>query len=317
MKMCINMLVYDDAHKTALGYQKPLYLRKTQRNQPVLYSAKALTKKHDSISMRDSKETLILAEESRLKMKDKQKQNDDKPIDYTKLNKLYEYFVPQKQLSADEVYWSHVSKPTPFVSVVTPTPTKVFPKKLPTTSMVKENLQKAKDHLEKFDACIKNITVLSGVQVRNWGVMHIKGAFEEDVIPFFQNLRESFKLFEMVLYKEVNEMKVIFTQMENEVDQFSVEKKYFKIEKKQLLINNDRLLEENISCDIMCTFLRSLNKVDNCGNCERLEIELLNYQESNKSFNELSKHFSKLEEYCISLELSLQHNEEKMICDKF
>ncbi|GJT68894.1 retrovirus-related pol polyprotein from transposon TNT 1-94 [Tanacetum coccineum] len=94
------------------------------------------------------------------------------------------------ELSAEQVYWSPVSKPTPSVLVVKPTPTKVFPKKLPTTSMVKWNLQKAKDHLDKFNACIKNRTVLSDIQVGNWGVMHIKWAFEEDVIPFFKNIVE-------------------------------------------------------------------------------------------------------------------------------
>ncbi|GJX68341.1 integrase, catalytic region, zinc finger, CCHC-type containing protein [Tanacetum coccineum] len=46
--------------------------------------------------------------------------------------------------------------------------------------------------------------------------------------------------------KEVKEMKDIFEQMEDEVDQCSVAKKSFENEKKQLLINNDRLLEENI-----------------------------------------------------------------------
>ncbi|GJU01436.1 hypothetical protein Tco_1111774 [Tanacetum coccineum] len=50
--------------------------------------------------------------------------------------------------------------------------------------------------------------------------------------------------------------------------------------------------------------------------CQNLEIKLLNQQESNNSFNELSKQFEKLEEYCISLELSLQHNKETMICDE-
>nr|GEU73540.1 hypothetical protein [Tanacetum cinerariifolium] len=124
----------------------------------------------------------------------------------------------------------------------------------------------------------------------NWEMKHIEDAYEEEVIPSAKNLRESFKLFEMGLYKE--------------------------IEKKQLLINNDRLLEENISCDVMCTFLRTLHRVDNCESCKSLEIELLNQQESNKSFNELLKRFAKLEEYCISLELSLQHNKEKMICDE-
>ncbi|GJZ08517.1 hypothetical protein Tco_0542800 [Tanacetum coccineum] len=87
---------YDDAHKTALGYQNPLYLLKAQRKQPVLYSAKVLVEKHDSIYVCDFEEMLIIAEEHRLKMKDKQEENDDKLIDYAKLNKLYEYFVPQK-----------------------------------------------------------------------------------------------------------------------------------------------------------------------------------------------------------------------------
>ncbi|GJW95182.1 hypothetical protein Tco_0174854 [Tanacetum coccineum] len=111
---------------------------------------------------------------------------------------------------------------------------------------------------------------------------------------------ESLKLFEIGLYKEVNDMKAIFTQTENEVDQCSVEKKYFEIDKKQRLINNNRLLEENISVEIMYTFLSSLNEVDNCSHCANLEIELSNQQESNKSFNELSnqqesnKSFNKL-----------------------
>ncbi|GJV01997.1 hypothetical protein Tco_1335566 [Tanacetum coccineum] len=53
------------------------------------------------------------------------------------------------------------SKPIPPVAVEKPTPTKVFPKKLPTTNMVKDNLQKAKNHLDKFDECIKERTVVT------------------------------------------------------------------------------------------------------------------------------------------------------------
>ncbi|GJU55752.1 retrovirus-related pol polyprotein from transposon TNT 1-94 [Tanacetum coccineum] len=81
----------------------------------------------------------------------------------------------------------------------------------------------------------------------------------------------------------VKEMKDIFEQMEDEVDQCSVAKKCFKIKKKQLLINNDRLLEENISCDIMCTCLRSLNEVDNGGKCQSIDIVLVDLQESNST----------------------------------
>ncbi|GJS75398.1 hypothetical protein Tco_0725279 [Tanacetum coccineum] len=154
----------------------------TQRKQPVLYNANVLAERHDPISVCDFEETLVFVDESRLKMKEKQKEHDDKPIDYAKLNKHYEYFVPQQQLSTEQVYWSPVSKLIPpLVSVLVekPTPPKVFPKKLPTTSMVKESLKKVKNHLDKFDECIKERTV---VNVVNWGMDHIKGAYEEEKV---------------------------------------------------------------------------------------------------------------------------------------
>ncbi|GKB49735.1 hypothetical protein Tco_0900488 [Tanacetum coccineum] len=112
---------------------------------------------------------------------------------------------------------------------------------------------------------------------------------------------------------DVKEMKDIFEQIEDEVDQCSVAEKFFEIEKKHLLINNDRLLEENIASDIMCTYLRSLNEVDNCGNCKSLDIVLLDIQESNKSLSELRKRFSKLEEYNITLDIAFQNHKEQMI----
>ncbi|GJR42436.1 hypothetical protein Tco_1310539 [Tanacetum coccineum] len=132
---------YDETHKTALGYQNPLYLSQARWQQPALYNGNVFIAKHNLVSVCDSEETLILAEDSRLKMLEKQ-----------------------------------------TVGFIT----------------------------------------------------------------------------------EVKEMKDIFKQMEDEVDQCSMAKKSFEIEKKQLLINNDQLLEENITSDIMCTYFCSLNEVDNC-----------------------------------------------------
>ncbi|GJX25605.1 hypothetical protein Tco_0231901 [Tanacetum coccineum] len=140
---------------------------------------------------------------------------------------------------------------------------KVFPKKLPSTSQVLKNLNNARELLSKFDECIKRRTTLSPHQIGSWEQSDIKGAFKIDVIPFPENLKETFKLFEKGFIVEVKEMKDIYEQMEDDVDQCSVAKKCFKIEKKQILLNNDRLLEENIVSDIMCTYLRSLNEVDN------------------------------------------------------
>ncbi|GJV28866.1 hypothetical protein Tco_1385314 [Tanacetum coccineum] len=163
------------------------------------------------------------------------------------------------------------SSESPLVTVSKP---KVFPKKLPSTYQVFRNLNIAQDLLTKFDECIKRRTTLSPHHIGIWEQSDIKGAFKKDIIPFSENLKETFKLFEKGFITEVKEMKDIFEQMEDEVDQFSVAKKSFEIEKKTF--NQQRsTLRENISSDIMCTYLRSLNEVDNCGKCKSLDTVLL------------------------------------------
>ncbi|GJV98651.1 hypothetical protein Tco_1553903 [Tanacetum coccineum] len=213
-----------------------------------------------------------------------------------------------KEAYLKQLYWSSIL--SPLVTISKP---KVFPKKLPSTSQVLKNLNKARDLLTKFDECIKRRTTLSPHEIGSWEQSDIKGAFNEDVIPFSENIKETFKFFEKGFITEVKEMKDIFEQINDEVDQCSVAKKSFEIEKKQLLINNDLLLEENIASDIMFTYLRSLNEVDNCGKCKSIDIVLLDLQESNRSLSELRKHFAKLEEYNITLDIAFQNNKEQMI----
>ncbi|GJT42170.1 hypothetical protein Tco_0942035 [Tanacetum coccineum] len=105
-------IFYDDTHKQALGYQNPFHLKKAQRIQPTLYDGSVIAKEHAMISVNDDEETLILEEDSRSKMLDKQndpisieKKIKISPIDYSKLNKIKEdfgkCFVTQKELSAE------------------------------------------------------------------------------------------------------------------------------------------------------------------------------------------------------------------------
>ncbi|GJW42578.1 retrovirus-related pol polyprotein from transposon TNT 1-94 [Tanacetum coccineum] len=63
---------YDETHKTALGYQNPLYLSQARRKQPALYNGNVLIAKHNPVSVCDYEETLILAKDSQLKMLEKQ-----------------------------------------------------------------------------------------------------------------------------------------------------------------------------------------------------------------------------------------------------
>ncbi|GJZ36217.1 retrovirus-related pol polyprotein from transposon TNT 1-94, partial [Tanacetum coccineum] len=79
---------YDHTTKQALGFQNPFYLKKAQQLEPKLYDGNVI-KNTSAIVIRDSEETLMLAEESRSKMLLKQhdpmvleKKVNTTPVDY-------------------------------------------------------------------------------------------------------------------------------------------------------------------------------------------------------------------------------------------
>nr|GEU83076.1 integrase, catalytic region, zinc finger, CCHC-type, peptidase aspartic, catalytic [Tanacetum cinerariifolium] len=97
--------------------------KKAQRIKPTFYDGIVISNKHVAMPVIDDEETLILEEVRRSKMSEKEKDPEDikqkisiKPIDYIKLNKLYEdfekRFVPQQELSADEAFWYHMLNPS-------------------------------------------------------------------------------------------------------------------------------------------------------------------------------------------------------------
>ncbi|GKD97565.1 hypothetical protein Tco_1381462 [Tanacetum coccineum] len=230
---------YNESHKTALGYQNPFNLSQARRKVPALYDGHTIVRAHDSLFVTDTDETLELAEESRLKMLAKQnypnlkeKKFNIAPVDYVALNKLSEHFVkhfvPQKQLSAEQIFWLPISQPVSEKPPVTSEPVlkKEIPRELPPISLVKDSFQKMKEHVNKFDETITFHTKITGTRIGSWGVEHIQEAFEKDVKPFSQTLKEYFQLFEH-------------------------DKKYFEIEKKELSLDNDRLLEHIICQDVI------------------------------------------------------------------
>ncbi|GJS50526.1 hypothetical protein Tco_0623888 [Tanacetum coccineum] len=114
---------YDNAHKQALGYKNPFYLKKDQRIKPTLYDGIVISDKHVAMPVIDDEETLILEEESQSKMHEKEKDPkaikqkiSHKPIDYVKLNQLSKdfrkRFVPKQELSVEQAFWYHMSNPS-------------------------------------------------------------------------------------------------------------------------------------------------------------------------------------------------------------
>ncbi|GJX60326.1 hypothetical protein Tco_0291716 [Tanacetum coccineum] len=133
----------------SLGYQNPFHLKKAQRIKPTLYDGSVIAKEYDVISVNDDEETLILEEDSRSKMLDKQ--NDPilikqkiniSPIDYSKLNKIKEdfgkRFVTKNELSAEQAFWLKHSNYNRNISIKSHKPVRIeAPSELPKCSIDK------------------------------------------------------------------------------------------------------------------------------------------------------------------------------------
>ncbi|GJU50175.1 retrovirus-related pol polyprotein from transposon TNT 1-94 [Tanacetum coccineum] len=224
------------------------YLEETQhRIKPILYDGNVLSKTHDVPSVVDEEVTLILAEESRLKMVEKQNDPIMKKekinitsINYSKLNKLAKdfgkCFIPQQELSAEQKFWLRSSNKNSKEPSTSNTPVKIeVPSELPKVSFVNKSLKKFRFHLASFDKVVKLRTTPDAIT------------------------------------------------KEAAVEQCSVDKKCFEIQQKQFLIENDRILDKIISQEIVNIVLNSSaiicdskkkneNSVDTCNKC--LEIKL-------------------------------------------
>ncbi|GKB16850.1 hypothetical protein Tco_0850773 [Tanacetum coccineum] len=318
---------YNDTHKQTLGYQNPFHLKKAQRIQPTLYDGSVIAKEHTVI---DDEETLILEEESRSKMLDKQndpisieKKIKISPIDYSKLNKIKEdfgkCFVTQKEFSAEQSFGlKHSSVSETPVTLHTPVRIEA-PSELPKVSLVNESLKKLKYQLANFDKVVKKRLTSDAITTGSWGFEHTKECFVTQIIPFLKVLKDTFNAFDKTLLDEITEVQIVFNQMEAAVDQCSIHKNVFEIQIKQLRIDNDQLLNQIMSQEIVHIVANSVDILDvkkscvnDCSKCLELETELLKKKDfiEKEAYDKLVKSYSTLEKHCISLELATQLNQE-------
>nr|GEW14225.1 hypothetical protein [Tanacetum cinerariifolium] len=198
----------------------------------------------------DSEETLMLEDESRSKMLEKQKDPmmfekkiNTKPVYYAALNQLSQDFetriVPQIELSAEQVFWSQNSKNSKESNLSTiPTLVEV-PKKLPKVSMVNSSLKKLKCHLASFDVVVKERTTATAITEATWGFKHTKACFTDEIIPFLKALKDLFNSFDQFLIDEFSEVQNVFNQMEQAVEQHRVEINRFQDKIKEVLNENE------------------------------------------------------------------------------
>nr|GFB27806.1 hypothetical protein [Tanacetum cinerariifolium] len=202
------------------GFQNPFNLKKAQQLEPKLYDGNVI-QNNSAIVISNSKETIMLAEESRSKMFLKQKDPmmlenkvNTTQVDYAFLNQrsqdFEKQFVPQTKLSTEQAFWSqnsvNSSEPTPSNR-----PTKVqVPKELPKVSMVNRSLKKLNHHLDGFDVVVKERTTATTLTEGTWEFEHTKACFRDEIIPFVKALKDLFNTFDQFLIGELSEVQNVF-----------------------------------------------------------------------------------------------------------
>nr|GEZ41694.1 putative ribonuclease H-like domain-containing protein [Tanacetum cinerariifolium] len=208
----------------ALGFQNPCYLKKAQQLKPKLYDGSVI-EKSDAIVIPDTEETLMLAEEIRSKMIEKQ--NDPKMTEKKVITKLIDNAIVNQLLTDFE---------TRFV---------------PQTELSVQTDEPNLSALASFDIVVKERTTTTAITKGTWVFEHTKACFRDDIIPFVKALKELFTLFYQCLIDEVTEVQNVFKQMKLAVEQHCEEKNKFQNKKENVLQENDRLLTQALSVDIM------------------------------------------------------------------
>ncbi|GJR95591.1 hypothetical protein Tco_0267765 [Tanacetum coccineum] len=269
----LYMKALKEKRKVAIGYKNPLCLTREKQVQPALYNGHEIIKTyHVPAIVQNSEDTLEIAKITRKKMNDKMKtplwneQNINiRPPDYSKENYLAT-FKPQTQLTPSQIFWSKdvLKMKAEALKEQTPTsrPIKVlmvyplntlatlFPKVLPTKSQVKINIFTLIQLFSEFEKTYKKRITPTDLTEGEMGFGQTKECYLTEVIPFFKTLKEHFKGIQKALTKEIKEMKEIFDELEAEVDQNVVNRKYNEIEWKNLLIAYDNLIADCFSKEV-------------------------------------------------------------------
>nr|GEZ76697.1 integrase, catalytic region, zinc finger, CCHC-type, peptidase aspartic, catalytic [Tanacetum cinerariifolium] len=177
-------------NKVAIGYKNPLCLTRAKQAQHALYNGHEILKdNHARAKVHNTEDTLEIAEITRKKMN--AKMTDPKCVTHKSndLMKLKSKALKERDKSSSN---NKLSENPHFYTNATV--------------------------LEFDKTCKKRITP-SAVTDGEWGFEHTKACYLQEVIPFFQTIKDNFKGIQKALAKEVKQMKDVFEELEAEVAQ--------------------------------------------------------------------------------------------------
>ncbi|GJY75655.1 retrovirus-related pol polyprotein from transposon TNT 1-94 [Tanacetum coccineum] len=222
---------YHTEQKMALGYQNSFYLKQAQQKQQSLYNGKVLLEKHDPPVVYDSEETLERAQESRLKIK--QLNKEIKPANYTKINHLSGAFVSQTAKLREELYFSNTSK-TANVSKSFSIPNKDFLDDT-TPSVARKFLNEVKSTIATLQRVVKQKMTLD---IHNWSSsahQEIHKIVKDEIFPIVNQVDARVQNFKKQFLKEAAKFVRDFQSLTKEADESLAKHKALELEIERLL----------------------------------------------------------------------------------
>ncbi|GJY62731.1 hypothetical protein Tco_0464191 [Tanacetum coccineum] len=294
--------VYDQQLKHGLGYPNPYTLKQAIFECPKLYVATRAGDIEIPLTVRDSEETLEDAFKSQQKMNKKMndpivvanKQNCW-TIDYKQLNALYKEFVPQKELSAEQTYFSSSSIPSVKI---------LETKTMPSESPLINELYNIKVGFEKLSLLIQQNSKRASIFYTSKAEIEINDFCQDQVKPILNELQVYLDAFQNLFQRDIKEMKDAFEQNDVYLDE---------IERQNDLLK-DQLLEASLKHDIELCVLLNHECVDKTLNdeLEQVKKKSLEIQEGLKArIKILEKDVQRCEKQSVDFELKLQHEKEK------
>ncbi|GJR99158.1 hypothetical protein Tco_0315667 [Tanacetum coccineum] len=229
-----------------------------------MYDASCFGNTKIHVNVRDTEDILNDATKSQKKMDNKfkdpiaiEKKPNVRIIDYNKLNALYEDYVPQKKLSAEQKYFSSTLIPSENPSNAS-TSTSSFETIPPVASMPSSNPMKL--YLEKMENEIKTSFALLQKNSKRESIFYttpeeirLTKSSQQEVKPILHELHLNFEIFQKRFSEDIKVMKDVFDSTESALSATW----------KQNELLNDQLLEAKIKHEIECCVMLSHECVNN------------------------------------------------------
>ncbi|GKA45867.1 hypothetical protein Tco_0738663 [Tanacetum coccineum] len=315
------MSFYDSKVKHGLGYTNPYTLKKAISQNPKLYDASCLDDSKIQMNVRDTEDILDDATKSQIKMKKKsqdpiaiEKKQNVWTIDYKKLNALYEDFVPQKEFSAEQKYFSSSfissenssNASSPYSSSETkPTVTP-----MPSANPMLVDLNKMENVFKTLFELLQTNSKRESIFYTSLEEIRLTNFCQQEVKPILHELHLNFEIFQKRFLRDIKEMKDVFDSTENDLSETWKQNELLK----------DQLLEAKLKHEIECCVLLSHECVDNSmqDEIEKIQRDSIEIQEGmQKRINILENDVQRCQKQSLDFELQLQHEKERRKCETF